>query len=62
MGASTNFDSKYYKDGNFSIMTNSTKGTVYDPKAQIMGQSKGILSWHTGLFSTTYDMTSLPKV
>lgn len=59
--ASTNFDGKYYKDGNFSITTNATKGIVYDPKAQVMGQSEGILSGHAGLFSTAKDMTSLAK-
>lgn len=59
--ASTNFDGKYYKDGNFSITTNAPKGTVYDPKAQIMGQQEGILSGHAGMFSTASDMTSLAK-
>lgn len=59
--ASTNLDGKYYKDGNFSITTNATKGIVYDPKAQIMGQKDGILSGHAGMFSTVDDMTSLAK-
>lgn len=59
--ASTNFDGKYYKDGNFSITTNAPKGTVYDPKARIMGQQEGILSGHAGLFSTVSDMTNFAK-
>lgn len=59
--ASTNFDGKYYKDGNFSITTSAQKGIVYDPKAQIMGQSSGILSGHAGLFSTASDMTKMAK-
>ena len=58
--ASTNFDGKYYKDGNFSI-TKNLLGAVYDPKAQIMGQFDGILSGHAGLFSTANDMTNLAK-
>jgi len=59
--ASTNFDGKYYKDGNFSINTTAPIGTVYDPKAQRMGQTDGILSGHAGLFSTPKDMTNLAK-
>lgn len=59
--ASTNFDGKYYKDGNFVITTNAPKGVVYDPKAQIMGQQEGVLSGHAGMFSTASDMTSLAK-
>ncbi|MEG1647793.1 MAG: serine hydrolase domain-containing protein [Bacilli bacterium] len=59
--ASTNLDGKYYKDGNFAIMKNVPKGTVYDPKAQAMGQQLGNLSGHAGLFSTAKDMTSLAK-
>lgn len=58
--ASTNFDGKYYRDGNFSITKNQV-GAVYDPKAQMMGQLNGILSGHAGLFSTAQDMTSLAK-
>ena len=58
--ASTNFDGKYYKDGNFSITKNSL-GSVYDPKAKIMGGNEGILSGHAGLFSTAPDMTNLAK-
>ncbi len=59
--ASTNFDGKYYKDGNFNITTNAKKGVAYDPKAQIMGQIEGNLSGHAGLFSTKDDMTKLAK-
>lgn len=59
--ASTNFDGKYYKDGNFSVTTNASRGVVYDPKAQIMGQTEGNLSGHAGLFSTASDMTNLAK-
>ena len=59
--ASTNLDVKFYKDGNFAITTNATKGVVYDPKAQIMGQPEGILSGHAGMFSTAHDMTNLAK-
>lgn len=59
--ASTNFDGKIYRDGNFSINTTVSKGTVYDPKAQIMGQKEGILSGHAGLFSTASDMSKLSK-
>ncbi len=59
--ASTNLDGKYYKDGNFAITKNAPKGTVYDPKAQAMGQQLGNLSGHAGLFSTANDMTSLAK-
>lgn len=59
--ASTNFDGKYYKDGNFSVNTDIYKGIVYDPKARVMGQSDGNLSGHVGLFSTASDMTTLAK-
>ena len=59
--SSTNFDGKYYKDGNYVITTNVKKGLVYDPKAQIMGQKDGILSGHAGMFSTVNDMTNLAK-
>lgn len=59
--SSTNFDGKYYKDGNYAITTNVKKGLVYDPKAQIMGQKDGILSGHAGMFSTVNDMTNLAK-
>lgn len=59
--ASTNLDGKYYKDGNFMITKEAPVGTVYDPKARIMGQQEGILSGHAGLFSTASDMTNLAK-
>lgn len=59
--ASTNFDGKYYKDGNFSITTTAPKGVVYDPKSQIMGQPVGVLSGHAGMFSTASDMTNFAK-
>ena len=59
--ASTNLDSKIYKDGNVITTTAATKGIVYDPKAQSMGQPEGILSGHAGLFSTAKDMTNLAK-
>ena len=59
--SSTNLDGKYYKDGNFAITTNTPKGIVYDPKAQIMGQKDGVLSGHAGMFSTANDMTNLAK-
>lgn len=59
--ASTNLDGKYYKDGNFLITKNVPKGTVYDPKSQILGQQLGNLSGHAGLFSTANDMTALAK-
>ena len=58
--ASTNFDGKLYKDGNFSI-TNFPKGNVYDQKARVMGQMEGDLSGHAGLFSSTQDMSTLAK-
>lgn len=59
--ASTNFDGKYYKDGNFIVTTSAIKGVAYDPKAQIMGQLDGDLSGHAGLFSTSSDMVNLAK-
>lgn len=59
--ASTNFDGKYYKDGNFVITTSASRGSVYDPKAQIMGQTDGVLSGHAGMFSTVSDMTNFAK-
>ena len=59
--SSTNFDGKYYKDGNFVITTSVPKGVVYDPKAQMMGQKDGVLSGHAGMFSTATDMTNLAK-
>ncbi len=59
--ASTNLDSKIYKDGNVITTTNAIKGVVYDPKAQSMGQPEGILSGHAGMFSTANDMTNLAK-
>lgn len=58
--SSTNLDGKYYKNGNFSIMT-TPRGVVYDPKAQIMGQQDGVLSGHAGMFSTVKDMINLAK-
>ncbi len=59
--ASTNLDGKYYKDGNFFITTEAPKGVAFDPKAQIMGQSDGVLSGHAGMFSTVDDMAALAK-
>ncbi|MDD3341593.1 MAG: serine hydrolase [Bacilli bacterium] len=59
--ASTNLDAKYYKDGNVLVTKEATKGIVYDPKAQIMGQQDGDLSGHAELFSTANDMTVLAQ-
>lgn len=59
--ASTNFDGKYYKDGNFTISSEPRKGAVFDPKARILYQESGNLSGHAGLFSSAHDMTSLAK-
>ena len=59
--ANTNLDVKFYKDGNVATTTNASKGVVYDPKAQIMGHSEGVLSGHAGMFSTAKDMTNLAK-
>lgn len=57
----TNYDCKFYKDGNVGLTTSAKKGIVYDPKAQMMGQSEGNLSGHAGLFSTEQDMTKFAK-
>lgn len=59
--ASTNFDCKYYKNGEFVISDNPKKGIVYDQKARTMGQPSGILSGHAGIFSTAKDMTNFAK-
>lgn len=59
--ASTNFDGKYFKDGNYILNTTASIGKVYDPKAQVMSQENGNLSGHAGLFSTAKDMTTLAK-
>lgn len=57
--ASNNFDSKVLRNG--EIITNYVNypGIAYDKKAQVMGQSEGMLSGHAGLFSTSKDMTNL---
>lgn len=57
----TNYDCKLYKDGNIGLTTTASRGIVYDPKAQIMGQKAGNLSGHAGLFSTEKDMISYAK-
>lgn len=59
--ASANFERKYYKDGNIIMTTDVEKGIVHDPKAKILGQPQGNLSGHSGLFSTSKDMTMLAK-
>lgn len=59
--ASTNLDSKIYKDGRHVLTKEAPKGVVYDAKARIMGQTNGNLSGHAGLFSTAGDMTTLAK-
>lgn len=59
--ASTNLDSKIYKDGRHALTTEAQKGVAYDAKARIMGQPNGNLSGHAGLFSTAGDMTTLAK-
>lgn len=56
-----NYDGKIMKDGTYSMNTGVEKGIVYDPKAQVLEQSKGNLSGHAGLFSTAGDMISLAK-
>lgn len=57
--ASTNLDSKLYKDGRHIITTEAKEGIAYDAKARIMGQPYGNLSGHAGLFSTPHDMSNL---
>jgi len=57
--ASTNLDSKIYKDGRHIITTEAKEGIAYDAKARIMGQPVGNLSGHAGLFSTPDDMSNL---
>lgn len=59
--ASNNFDSKVISDG--SIITNQDNllGIAYDKKAQVLGQTKGLLTGHAGLFSSAPDMTKLLK-
>lgn len=59
--ASTNLDSKIFKDGKTTITTEVKKGIVYDPKARVMGQKEGNLSGHAGLFSTVSDVSNLAK-
>jgi len=56
-----NLDVKIYKNNEIFINKKNTKGIVYDPKAQIMGQKEGNLSGHAGLFSSANDMTKLAK-
>ena len=59
--ASNNFDSKVLATGETITNTSNVPGVVYDSKAQVMGQLKGNLSGHAGLFSTVHDMTELLK-
>lgn len=59
--ANSNYDGRYYKDGNFIIRTNATPGISTDEKARILGQPEGILSGHAGLFSNIEDMTKLSR-
>lgn len=58
--ASSQFDYKYYKDGNVQYSTYGN-GIVNDPKAQKMLELDGSLPGHAGLFSTVGDMTILAR-
>ncbi|MBQ8892220.1 MAG: beta-lactamase family protein [Bacilli bacterium] len=59
--ANSNYDGRYYQDGNFIIRDKAIKGVSTDDKARILGQPEGILSGHAGLFSTSFDMTKLAR-
>ena len=59
--ANSNYDGRYYKDGNYLIRTTSPVGISTDDKARILGQPQGILSGHAGLFSNSSDMTKLAR-
>ena len=59
--ANSNYDGRYYKDGNYLIRTTSPVGVSTDDKARILGQPQGILSGHAGLFSNSSDMTKLAR-
>lgn len=57
---SSNHDVKYYKDGNI-IRTMNPVGSVYDPKAIIMGGNEGNLAGHAGLFMSIKDFEKLAR-
>lgn len=57
----TGCDGRYYNDGTFKILTNTTKGVAYDPKSQKFGQVNGNLSGHAGLFSTSEEMANFAR-
>lgn len=54
--ANSNYDGRYYKDGHAIIRSELTPGTSTDAKAVVLGQPKGILSGHAGIFSSSPDM------
>lgn len=57
---SSNYDVKYFKDGNFTRTMNPV-GSVYDPKAIAIGASEGNLAGHAGLFSSLKDFEKLSR-
>lgn len=59
--SNSNYDGRFYQDGNVIIRTKAHKGIATDDKARILGQPEGILSGHAGLFSTSSDMTKLAR-
>lgn len=56
--ANSNYDGRYYDDGNFLIRTSSPVGISSDDKAKILGQPFNDLPGHAGLFSTSNDLNS----
>lgn len=61
MVANSNYDLRIDNNSNFIVRTNAIKGVSTDDKARILGQPKGILSGHAGLFSSSSDMTKLAR-
>lgn len=59
--ANGNYDVRYYNNHYFFMRDYNEPGISTDDKARILGQPKGILSGHAGLFSTAQDMTNLAR-
>lgn len=54
--ANTNYDGRFYVDGNYIIRTSSPIGHSSDTKAVALGQPEGKLTGHAGLFTTSHDL------
>ena len=59
--ANENYSTIIDKDGNIITTTDNEVGSIYDPKAKMLGHNLGFASGHAGYFSTTEDMIKFAK-